>query len=129
MAVSGIIRGGDITQFVYAGREFDIEGDAAISYRLAGKIIENKVNGNGKKYGLAKAKLAGLDSVPITLNQLKQDLEFLQEKSDGEDYPLQITMASGATYAGDCAIEGDLDGNSGEGKAEVSFMSENFEQI
>ena len=129
MAVSGKIRGGDITQFVYDGREFDIDSEANITYRLSGKTVENKMNGNGKKYTLVKVKFGGLDSVVIILDQSKKDLEFLQDHSDGEDYPLQITMASGAIYSGDSAIEGDIDATTGDGNAEIGFASEQFEQI
>ena len=123
------IRGGDIDQFVFAGREFDVAAEANITYRLSGKTPENRMTGNRKRYALTRNKMGGMDAVPIIINAERAYLEFLQSHADGEAYPLQISLASGVVYSGDMALEGELDGNTGEGQAEATFRGENFEQI
>lgn len=123
------VRGGDVTYFNFAGREFDIAAEANITYRLGGKIVENKVTGNGKRYSITRMALSGIDAIPIILKPERADLEFLQSHADGEAQPLQWTLAPGVAYSGDMAIEGELDANTGEGQVEVTFRGENFEQI
>jgi len=123
------LRGGDITQFNYAGRDFDIKTDSNITYRLSGITIENEPTGNGGRHATGRKKLAGIDSVPISNNVENKDYEFLQEKADGESYPITMSLIDGTTYSGNMAIEGDLDANTGDGQIEVSFMGETLEQI
>lgn len=123
------LRSGDIIQFSYAGREFDIKADSNITYRLSGITIENQPTGNGGRHATGRKKLAGVDAVPISNNLENKDYEFLQEKADGVSYPLNMTMIDGTTYSGNLAIEGDLDANTGDGQIEVSFMGEKLEQI
>ena len=123
------LRSGDITQFSYAGREFDIKGGANVTYRLSGITMENKPTGNGGREAMGTVKLAGIDAMPISNDVDKKDYEFLQGKADGESYPINMTLIDGTTYSGNMAIEGDLDANTGDGQVEASFMGETLEQI
>ena len=123
------LRSGDITQFNYAGREFDIKTGSNVTYRLSGVTMENEPTGNGGRVATGTVKLAGIDAMPISIDPEKKDYEFFQGKADGEDYPVNFTMINGITYSGSMAIEGDLDANTGDGQAEVSFMGPELEQI
>ncbi len=125
----GKLRSGDIKQFMFAGRELDIKGGAAINYWLPGYIIENGVTGNGKRDPKGTRRLGGIDNVPVSISNSKEDLEFLNSKNDGEDYPLNITMIDDTTYGGSMAIEGEITADTGEGKCDVSFRGDSFEKI
>jgi hypothetical protein len=123
------MKSGDITQFRYAGREFAIVGGEDITMRLSGWNIENTPNGDGSRHATGSRKLAGLDSVPIRIDNTRGDWEFLQEKQDGSEYPLSITLFDGKTYSGQMAIEGELDYSTREGRCNVNFMGSKLEQI
>src|SRR5512140_2853436 len=98
----GAVRAGDIRQFTWFGKEFDIKGeDANISLDLGGYTTESSISGNGIFLSTKRRKKAVLSDVVISLDDTRKDLEFLQEKIDTAAVgPLTITLASGVTYQG-----------------------------
>lgn len=124
------VRGGDIQQLILWGRVFEVKADSNVTYRLGGYTTENEPTGSGGMHGTQRRKLGGFDSCPVSLDGTKQDLEYLQGKYNaGEPEACSMTLANGVTYAGDLAPEGELDGSSGDGQAEVSALGPKFEQI
>ena len=124
------IRGGDITQLLIAGREFDPVEDANVTYRLSGFKNENNPTGNGGIHTKRTRKLGGFDALPISVDTSKKDLEFLQDLADkGAPVPMSMTLASGQIYGGDLVIEGDTDVNTGDGQIEITAYGQAFEQI
>ncbi len=124
------VRGGDITQCMLYGREFDVKGDSNVTYRLSGRANETNPNGNGSEHTTQKIKLGGFDSLPLSIDPSKKDLEFLQSKADeGEPGPCSMTLINGKCYSGNLTIQGELDASSGDGQVEVSVLGSKFEQI
>ena len=124
------VRSGDITQFTVAGREFDPAPDANVSYRTSGFMNESTPTGNGGLHTKRTRKLGGFDSLPLSIDSEKKDLEYLQGLADeGEPQPFAMTLSSGKIYAGDLVIEGELDANTGDGQVEVTALGPKFEQI
>ena len=124
------VRSGDITQLTIAGREFDPTADANVTYRTNGWMNENTPTGNGGLHTKRTRKLGGFDSLPLSVDTSKKDLEYLQGLADaGEPVPMAMTLSSGDIYAGDLVIEGELDANTGDGQVEVTALGPKFEQI
>ena len=124
------VRGGDISQLMIGGREMDPKKEANVTYRLSGFVNENEITGNGEMHTKQTRKLGGFESLPISLDPSRQDLEYLQETANnGEPVPMSMTLKSGQVYSGDLAIEGDLDGATGDGQVDLSALGPRFEQI
>lgn len=125
------VRAGDIRQLTYFGREFDIKGeDANVGIDLGGYANEAGVNGNGTLHGTQRRKKASVTDVPVSIDDSRKDLEFLQEKADaGEPGPLNITLASGITYSGSMLLVGEVKKATGDGTASLTFEGARLEQI
>jgi hypothetical protein len=125
------VRAGDIRQFKFYGRELDIKGeDANVVIDLGGYIGEVELNGNGTLHNRKRRKKAVVSDVPISIDDNRKDLEFLQEKQDtAEAGPLSITLASGITYSGSMVIVGDVQKSTGDGTASLTFEGVKLEQI
>lgn len=123
-------RGGDVRQYLIAGREFDPIGGASPTIILSGYTNENLPTGNGKIHTTSKRKLGGFDGASVSLDATRKDQEFIQNLiNNGENFNVSVTLASGITYSGSGRIEGDLNFNSNDGSLEFAFRSEKFEQI
>lgn len=124
------VRAGDIRQFTIDGREFDPAPETNVTIMLSGFNNESAPTGNGKAHTTQRRKLGGFDGMSVSLNNGNQDLEFIQELSDdGEAVSVTITLADGVTYAGQLAVEGELNPNMGEGTLEIAMRGQTFEQI
>lgn len=125
------VRAGDIRQFTLKGRELDIKGeDANVNIDLGGYTNEVGMTGNGKVQVTQRRKTAAITDVPISLDDTRGDLEFLQEIADaGEPVPVTITLASGVTYAGSMVLTGDLAKATGDGTVSIELRGEKLEQI
>ena len=125
-----MVRAGDIKQFTLDGREYDVKGDSAVTIRLSGVNNENSLTGNGGLHTKQSVKAGGFEGMPISINTSRQDLEELQTiANSGEQVAMAITLRNGVVYAGQLAIEGDVDYDTSEGQAEISAMGPRFEQI
>lgn len=125
------MRGGDIREFKYAGRQFDVSPDADVTLILGGVNLASVAAGNGNPITTGKRRLAGLDGLILNLDSANKDLEFLVNKqSTGNQYPYSITEMSGITYGGEGAIEGeDLGKSSATGNATIAIRGKKLEQI
>ena len=124
------VRAGDIRQFTINGREFDPAPETNATIMLAGFRNESAPTGNGEQHTTQRRKLGGIDGMSVSLDNTRQDLEFIQGISDaGTPVPVTLTLADGITYAGELAIEGDVNPNSGEGTLELAFRGKTFEQV
>ena len=125
------VRAGDIRQATWFGRELDIKGeDANVNIDLGGFANEAGVNGNGTLHGTQRRKKASVADLPVSLDESRQDLEFLQGKADsGEAGPFNITLASGTTYTGSMMLVGEVKKATGDGIASLTFEGAKLEQI
>jgi hypothetical protein len=125
------VRAGDIRQLTYFGKELDIKGeDANVVIDLGGYANETGINGNGTLHGTRRRKKASVADVPVSLDDNRGDLEFLQEKvNSGEAGPLSITLASGVTYAGSMVLVGEVKKSTGDGTASLTWEGAKIEQI
>lgn len=122
------VRAGEITQFSAAGREFDVKGDSNVTYRLGGKKNETALNGNGTPHTKQTLVAAGVESVPVSIDPSRNDLEFLQDLVD-DGVPVAVYMSfAGYTYYGKLTPQ-EVSANNSDGQAEVSFLGAKFEQI
>jgi len=126
-----IVRGGDIRQLMVKGREFDVKGeDANVNIDLGGYSNEMGLNGNGVSHVVQRRKVAGFSDCPISVDDTRQDLEYLQDIANtGELAPTTITLASGITYSGSLLPIGDLAKATGDGTLSLEMRGPKFEQI
>jgi len=123
-------RGGDVRQYLIAGREFDPVGGSAPTIMSSGFQDENLPTGNGKMHTVSRRTLGGFDGGSISIDATRKDYEFLSALVDsGENFNLSVTLASGITYSGNGRFEGDMNFNTNDGNMEFAFRSERFEQI
>jgi len=125
------VRAGDIRQLTIKGREFDVKGeDANVNIDLGGYQNEAAINGNGTAYITQRRKLAGFSDCPLSIDESRKDLEFLQELADaGEFVPVNLTLASGVTYSGSLIPIGEIKKATGDGTLALEMRGARFEQI
>jgi len=124
------VRAGDILQIMIYDREFDPKQGSSVNYRTAGRINETTLNGNGSNHTIQTLKPGGFDSLTISLDATKKDLEYLQAANDlGEPGNCSMTLINGITYAGQLTIQGELEANTGDGQIDISALGAVFEQI
>jgi hypothetical protein len=126
-----VLKGGDIRQFKYAGREFDVDGGSSVTLILPGLDLTNMAAGNGAHVATGKRRLAGLDGLGLYLDDANKDLEFLVNiQTAGQSKPYSITLVSGITYAGSGLPEGDGFGKvTDTGIGTLSIRGHRLEQI
>ncbi len=126
-----IVRAGDIRQFMVKGRELDVKGeDANVNIDLGGFADEVGINGNGSMHITQRRKVAGFSDCPVSIDDSRQDLEYIQEIVDaGKLVPITITLASGITYSGSLIPIGDVAKATGDGTLTLEMRGAKFEQI
>ena len=127
----GAVRAGDIRQLVIKGREFDVRGgDANVNIDPGGFNNEASPNGNGETHITQRRKLAGFSDCPISIDDTRQDLEFIQDISDaGIVEPVTMTLATGIVYAGALVPIGEIMKATGDGTLSLEMRGKRFEQI
>ena len=127
----GAVRAGDIRQLVIKGREFDVRGgDANVNVKLGGFVNEASSNGNGELHITQRRELAGFSDCPISIDDTRQDLEFIQAISNvGAPEPVTMTLTSGEVYAGALVPIGDIMKATGDGTLSLEMRGKRFEQI
>ena len=124
------VRGGDIKQLMIAGREFDVAAEANVNIDLGGMTNEMAINGNGNPHVTQRRKVAGFSDCTISIDDSKQDLEYIQNISAlAELVPVTITLASGVTYSGSLLPIGDVMKATGDGTLSLEMRGSKFEQI
>jgi hypothetical protein len=126
-----VVRAGDIRQLTINGREFDAAPESSCNVRTGGFANEVARNGNGSIHVTQKRTNAGVTDLSLSIDDTRQDLEFLQEQADeGVPIPVTMTLASGIGYSGSLVVVAeDLGKATGEGTAQLSLLGERFEQI
>ena len=125
-----VVRGGDITQILVGGREYDPAPESTVTIILSGKTNENRPTGNGKQHTVQNVKLGGFDGLGISIDPVRRDLEELQRVSDARDpVPMSISTASGITYSGNCMLEGEINNDQQNGTCEIAARGSRFEQL
>jgi hypothetical protein len=123
------VRGSDIRQLMIGGREFDPAPEGNVTYRLSGFQNESAPTGNGGMHTVQRRKLGGFETLAISVDPTRGDIEYLQDLANaGEPVPCSMAIAS-ATYAGSLTIEGEIDPNTGDGQVEISALGPKFEQV
>jgi hypothetical protein len=127
----GAVRAGDIRQLTIGGREIDIKGgDANVNIDLGGYSNEVGINGNGSVHNTQRRKIAGFSDCPVSVDDVRQDLEYLQGLSDaGRETDVTMTLASGVTYRGALIPVGDIVKATGDGTLTLEMRGSKFEQI
>ena len=126
-----IVRAGDIAQLMIQGRELDVKGeDANVNIDLGGFSNEAGISGNGTMHVTQRRKVAGFSDCPVSIDDSRQDLEYLQAIVDlGLLVPVTITLAAAITYAGSLIPVGDLAKATGDGTLSLEMRGPKFEQI
>lgn len=125
------VRGGDIRAVTWYGRSFDpAGGDGTVNIDLGGYTNEATPTGNGEVHVNQRRKLAGFSDLKISVDDARQDIEFLQAKANaGVAGPATITLASGIVYAGNALPIGEIVKAGGDGTATLEGRGKKFEQI
>lgn len=125
------VRAGDILNFSWYGRSFDIAaGDANVNVMTGKKTNEASLNGNGTLHVTQRLRAPGFTDLPISIDDERGDLEFLQEKADaGAPGPCVMTLASGVDYEGSLVPVGDIQKATGDGTATLEGRGPKFEKV
>lgn len=128
------VRGGDIRQFKWNGREYDIAPDSDVTFFITsggiGISVEQTPNGNGTPHGIGKRYLGGFDGLTISCDWDRGDFEALVALQAGMvAKPCSMTLIGGTTYVGDLLPEGTLEGSSGQGQVTVAGRGKRFERL
>lgn len=93
--------GGPIESVNLGGRYFSVAGDADSGRELGGFTNENQANGDGTTRLIKTRKPWQIDGLTLSVDDLLEDHEFLQELADQNGYfPINISYASGSVYGG-----------------------------
>lgn len=119
--------GGSIRRLSVKGRNFSVVGDADANMVLGGFTNTITANGDGTTQISQKRVPGALTDVEISLDNVRGDLEFLQDlANNGEVFPLYVEYSDGTAYSARVQIEGDLSRSSMDAKATVGFKGEKF---
>lgn len=101
--------GGPIESVSIDGRYFTVAADADSNRELGGFTNENQSNGDGTARQIKSRKPWQIDGLTLSIDDLLEDQEYLQNKSDQAGYyPINITFASGVVYGGSGCIVDEL---------------------
>lgn len=114
--------GGSIESITFAGRYFAVAADADANRKLGGFENEVLANGDGTARQIKTRVPLMIEGLPLVIDDLKGDSEFLQDRADSGDFsPFGITLASGVTYVGRAQIVGEFATSSQSATAPTSF--------
>jgi hypothetical protein len=126
------LRGGDVRQFVYNGREYGVAVDSEWTYhpgRNGRAENETSILPNGELSTSQRLRPVGISSGTLSVRPGGGDAEALQtDAKSGEAYPCTITLVDGTVYAGQLVLNGELAPTS-NGQVEFSALGATFERI
>ena len=126
----GAVRAGDIRSFNIDGREFDPAPESNYTITLGGFQNEAAQTGNGRLHITQRRELAGIGDAAVSIDSERGDHEFISvRKNEGRVMPVTMTKTDGTTYAGELAIVGEIEENTGEGQLTMELRGTRFEQI
>jgi hypothetical protein len=105
------------------GRNFALDGENEISKQLSGFTNEVKPNGDTVTSRLVKSVKTGmLENVPVIIDPIRRDLEYLQDIADGNSFvDVDLTEVDGVIYSGSMQIEGDVKMSNKESICELTL--------
>lgn len=126
------LRGGDIRQFTYDGREHPAAVDSEWTYhpgRNGRAENETGILPDGQLTTTQRLRPVGISSGTVSIKHGDGSSEaFQQAAKSGEAKPCTMTLVDGTTYAGDLVLNGELAPNS-NGQIEFSALGSTFERI
>ena len=103
-------------------RRFAVDGEIDAAIALSGFINEVKSNGDGTPRQVKSRKPGRVNSVPIVMDDSRDDETFIQETINDFDFvPVSFTKVDGIVYSGDMQIVEDPETSTKEGTKELSF--------
>jgi len=126
------LRGGDIRQFVYGGREYGVAVDSEWTYhpgRNGRAENETSILPNGELSTSQRLRPVGISSGTLSIKPGDGSAEALQTDSKaGNANPCTMTLVDGTVYAGQLVLNGELAPNS-TGQVEFVALGATFERI
>ncbi len=114
--------GGPIEEVTIDGRRFVVAADADAERDLGGFTNEVSPNGDGSARLLKSRKTWNLGGLTLEINSVRGDQEYLQEKADSKEFfPITVTQADGAVYAGEGQLTGDIKASAMKATCPVEF--------
>jgi regulator of RNase E activity RraA len=89
------------------GREFDVAPESNVTYRLSGFTNESAPTGNGKMHTTQRRKLGGFESLPLSIDPAREDVDVLSVFAD-YDHPQRAAIEQtppGSVLVVDCRNE------------------------
>lgn len=128
------VRGGDIRQFKWNGREYDVAPDSDVTLFITsggiGLMVEQTPNGNGTPHGIGKRYLGGFDGLTISNDSDRGDFESLVALQSGMvAKACSMTLVNGVTYVGDLLPEGLIQASTQSGQVTVAGRGKRFEKL
>ena len=115
--------GGPIQEINYAGRLFNVAADSDPTTKLGGLEADVQPNGNKTARLVMSASAWALSGVNVEIDHDREDLEFLQGRSDSKIFDeFSVTYCSGAVYAGRGHITGEVAASTLAATASINFM-------
>lgn len=104
-------------------RRFAVDGEVDAEQAYAGFTNEVKPNGDGTNRLVKSRKPGRMNTIPIVMDDARDDEEFIQEVMDNMDFvPCSFTQVNGVVKDGDMQIVEDPGTSTKEGTKELSFM-------
>lgn len=126
------LRGGDVRQFVYNGREYGVAVDSEWTYhpgRNGRAENETAILPNGELSTTQRLRPVGISSGTLSIKHGGGDAEALQSAAKtGNANPCTMTLVDGTVYAGQLVLNGELAPNS-NGQIEFVALGATFERI
>ncbi len=117
--------GGSIESVELRGRTFSVAADADATRDIGGFSNEVMSNGDGTARLIKTRKPWKIDGLSLAIDDIRNDLEFLQEIADGHEFvDISVTFANGLTYQGSGIVAGDLGSSSQSATSALSLSGE-----
>jgi hypothetical protein len=101
--------GGSIESISIKSRNFPVAADADSNRQLGGFTNEVAANGDGGARQIKTRTPWKLDGIQLEIDNVREDLEFLQGVSDAQDWvPVLVNYVDGTSYQGRGTIQGEV---------------------
>lgn len=115
--------GGPVESVEVRGRTFSVAADSDANLMLGGFQNEIQSNGDGTHRTIKTRVPWSVDSIALSIDPDRADLEFLQEVADSkEDIVFNLTLVSNVTYQATGQITGEIKMSTQNTTAPISMM-------